>query len=113
MPRPDRSQFASRQDAEDGRAAGDAVLTAGKGLSSQWLDQPLVGREATAIAYLRRSSDRQGQSLADQRQAIRRHAGEADLRVVREYADDAVSGADSAPGTGVLSPEKRRLGHSP
>lgn len=49
----------------------------------------------TAVAYLRRSSDRQEQSLADQRTAITRYATQAGLRIVREYVDDAISGADS------------------
>lgn len=50
---------------------------------------------SAAVAYLRRSSDRQEQSLADQRAAITRYATEAGLRIVREYVDDAISGADS------------------
>jgi site-specific DNA recombinase len=49
-----------------------------------------------AVAYLRRSTDRQDQSIGDQRRAIERHAGERGFTIVREYVDDAISGADTA-----------------
>ncbi len=42
--------------------------------------------------YLRRSTDRQEQSVDDQRKALVRFAEERELSVVREYLDDAVSG---------------------
>jgi DNA invertase Pin-like site-specific DNA recombinase len=48
-----------------------------------------------AVAYLRRSTDRQEQSLGDQREAIRAFAEQADLVLVREYTDDAISGSTS------------------
>lgn len=48
-----------------------------------------------AVAYLRRSSDRQEQPLADQRAPITRYSTEAGLRIIREHVDDAISGADS------------------
>src|SRR5262245_61733279 len=48
-----------------------------------------------AVAYLRRSTDRQDQSIADQRAAIERHAREHGFTIVREYIDDAISGADT------------------
>ena len=46
-----------------------------------------------AVAYLRRSTDRQEQSLDDQRAAIETFAAEAGLALVHEYIDDAVSGS--------------------
>jgi DNA invertase Pin-like site-specific DNA recombinase len=49
-----------------------------------------------AAAYLRRSTDRQEQSIGDQRAAIERYAAEHGFAVVREYVDDAISGADTA-----------------
>jgi DNA invertase Pin-like site-specific DNA recombinase len=53
-----------------------------------------------AVAYLRRSTDRQEQSLGDQRLEISRHAEEHGYEVIREYVDDAISGtsADQRPG---------------
>jgi len=49
---------------------------------------------------LRRSTDRQEQSLGDQRLEIVRHAEEHGYEVIREYVDDAISGtsADERPG---------------
>ena len=48
-----------------------------------------------AAAYLRRSTDRQEQSIGDQRTAIERYATEHGFTIVREYVDDAISGADT------------------
>ena len=50
----------------------------------------------TCVFYLRRSTDRQEQSIDDQRAALRRHATAEDLDVVGEYVDDAISGALTA-----------------
>ncbi len=52
------------------------------------------------VAYLRRSTDRQEQSLGDQRLEVGRYAEEHGYRVIREYVDDAISGtsADERPG---------------
>ena len=47
------------------------------------------------VAYLRRSTDRQEQSLDDQRAAIVAYADGAGIALVREYVDDAVSGSTS------------------
>ena len=53
-----------------------------------------------AVAYLRRSTDKQEQSIGDQRQEVRRYADEQGYRIIREYVDDAISGtsADERPG---------------
>lgn len=53
-----------------------------------------------AAAYLRRSTDRQEQSLGDQRKEITRWAGEHGFVIVKEYIDDAISGtsAKGRPG---------------
>ena len=53
-----------------------------------------------AVAYLRRSTDKQEQSIADQRAEIARYAGEHGYRLVGEYTDDAISGtsAEQRPG---------------
>ena len=53
-----------------------------------------------AVAYLRRSTDKQEQSIDDQRAEIERYAGEHGFQIVGEYTDDAISGtsADKRPG---------------
>jgi site-specific DNA recombinase len=53
-----------------------------------------------AAAYLRRSTDRQEQSLNDQRKEITGWAERNGYRIVTEYVDDAISGtsAKSRPG---------------
>ena len=52
-----------------------------------------------AVGYLRRSTDRQEQSLADQQAALERYAGDQGFEILRFYTDDAVSGtsADNRP----------------
>lgn len=54
------------------------------------------GAPGTAAGYLRRSTDRQEQSIPEQRRAIERYAGERGLAVERWYTDDAVSGTSVA-----------------
>jgi DNA invertase Pin-like site-specific DNA recombinase len=53
-----------------------------------------------AVAYLRRSTDKQEQSLGDQRLEVGRYAEEHGYQVIREYVDDAISGtsANERPG---------------
>ncbi len=48
-----------------------------------------------AAGYLRRSTDRQEQSIADQRRAIERYAQEYGYEIVEWYVDDAVSGTSA------------------
>lgn len=51
-------------------------------------------RPATgAVGYLRRSTDRQEQSISDQKKAIEAYATLDGLQLVRFYTDDAISGA--------------------
>ena len=49
----------------------------------------------SAAAYLRRSTDRQEQSIEDQRRAILTYAVENGYKLVKEYIDDSISGASS------------------
>ena len=68
-------------------------------------DEPLP-RAPTAEGYLRRSTDRQEQSLGDQRAAIERHAAALGIRVVQYYKDDAILGTRSD-----TRPTLKRLNH--
>ncbi|MCK4774482.1 MAG: recombinase family protein [Candidatus Krumholzibacteria bacterium] len=49
-----------------------------------------------AVGYLRRSTDKQEQSITDQRREIERYASENGLQMVDWYVDDARSGTNSA-----------------
>jgi len=49
-----------------------------------------------AVGYLRRSTDRQEQSIGDQRAAVERYAAEIGVALVRFYIDDAISGTSTA-----------------
>jgi DNA invertase Pin-like site-specific DNA recombinase len=51
---------------------------------------------AIAVGYLRRSTDRQEQSIPDQRRAIEAFAATHGLRLIRFYTDDAISGTSTA-----------------
>ena len=48
-----------------------------------------------AVGYLRRSTDRQEQSIGDQRKAIERYAQERGFEVLDFYVDDAISGTSA------------------
>ena len=48
-----------------------------------------------AVGYLRRSTDRQEQSIGDQRKAIERYAQEHGYEILRWYVDDAISGTSA------------------
>ena len=62
---------------------------------------PSTGRKGplpliAAVGYLRRSTDRQEQSISDQRTAIERYAEEHGIRILRHYIDDGISGTSTA-----------------
>jgi DNA invertase Pin-like site-specific DNA recombinase len=47
------------------------------------------------VGYVRRSTDRQEQSIPDQQRAIERYCSERGLRLLRWYIDDAISGTST------------------
>ncbi len=51
--------------------------------------------QRTAVGYLRRSTDRQEQSIEDQRTAVIHYAREQRLELSRYYIDDAISGTSA------------------
>ncbi len=53
-------------------------------------------RRSRAVGYVRRSTDRQEQSIPDQKQALETYAAEHSLRLSRFYVDDAISGTSTA-----------------
>jgi DNA invertase Pin-like site-specific DNA recombinase len=52
-------------------------------------------KSTTAVGYLRRSTDRQEQSIPDQRKAVEHYAAENGLRLERLFIDDAISGTSA------------------
>jgi DNA invertase Pin-like site-specific DNA recombinase len=52
-------------------------------------------RAVVAVGYLRRSTDRQEQSIPDQQRAIEGYCAEMGLRLQRCFVDDAISGTSS------------------
>ena len=48
-----------------------------------------------AVGYLRRSTDRQEQSIGDQRKAIQSYAASNGFELLDFYIDNAISGASS------------------
>src|SRR5438552_1330131 len=48
-----------------------------------------------AVGYLRRSTNRQEQSIGDQKAAIERHARDQGYAILRFYTDDAISGTST------------------
>ena len=53
---------------------------------------PRTSAARKAVAYVRRSTDRQDQSIGDQRRAIETYAEQHGFEVVEWYQDDAISG---------------------
>jgi DNA invertase Pin-like site-specific DNA recombinase len=52
-------------------------------------------KTTVAVGYLRRSTDRQEQSIPDQRKAVEQYAAENGLRLERLFLDDAISGTSA------------------
>ena len=49
----------------------------------------------SAVGYVRRSTDKQEQSIPDQKRAIEAYAGEKRLKLLKYYIDDAISGTST------------------
>jgi DNA invertase Pin-like site-specific DNA recombinase len=47
------------------------------------------------VGYVRRSTDRQEQSIDDQKKALKLYAAENDLQFLKFYIDDAISGTSA------------------
>lgn len=60
------------------------------------------GKRPAAI-YLRRSTDKQEQSIPDQRREVTRYADEHGFRIVAEFVDDGVSGTSGETRKGFLA----------
>jgi DNA invertase Pin-like site-specific DNA recombinase len=54
-----------------------------------------IQQGSRAVGYVRRSTDRQEQSIPDQKKAIETYAAEHGFRVVKFYVDDAISGTST------------------
>ena len=52
-------------------------------------------REMVAVGYVRRSTDRQEQSIPDQKQAIESYIEDQSLTLLKFYVDDAISGTST------------------
>ena len=52
-------------------------------------------QNSRAVGYVRRSTDRQEQSIPDQKKALEAYAAEHGLRLVKFYIDDAISGTST------------------
>lgn len=78
------------------------------------VNRPRGGRVKAlgAVGYVRRSTDRQEQSIPDQKKAIERHVVEHDLRLLRFYTDDAISGMSTVgrPAFQALITDAKRRG---
>jgi DNA invertase Pin-like site-specific DNA recombinase len=51
--------------------------------------------ESVAVGYLRRSTDRQEQSIPDQKRAVEAYCAQHGFRLLRCYVDDAISGTST------------------
>ncbi|GAF80740.1 unnamed protein product, partial [marine sediment metagenome] len=52
-------------------------------------------QNSRAVGYVRRSTDRQEQSIPDQKKALEAYAAEHGLHLVKFYVDDAISGTST------------------
>ena len=52
-------------------------------------------RKYAAVGYVRRSTDRQEQSIPDQKKALQVYADQQGLRLLKFYVDDAISGTST------------------
>src|SRR5262245_14420182 len=50
------------------------------------------GSAVPAVAYFRMSSDKQEASIPEQREVVERYAKANDYKLIREYADEGISG---------------------
>ncbi len=64
---------------------------------------PGTNGKTPVATYVRRSTDRQEQSLEDQRREILRYADEQGFEIVAEFVDDGVSGTSGETRKGFLS----------
>ena len=48
-----------------------------------------------SVGYVRRSTDRQDQSIGDQKKALKQYAIEHNFRFTKYYVDDAISGTST------------------
>ncbi|MCA9280976.1 MAG: recombinase family protein [Phycisphaeraceae bacterium] len=56
----------------------------------------IAHRRSAAVGYVRRSTDRQEQSISDQQRAIERYCDEYGLTLTRWFVDDAISGTKAS-----------------
>ena len=59
------------------------------------IDPGPARRATSAVGYLRRSTDRQEQSIPDQQQAVEAYCAQHGLTLRRCYVDDAISGTSA------------------
>lgn len=52
----------------------------------------IANKTSTAVGYVRRSTDRQEQSIDDQKKILQQYAQEQGIRLHKFYVDDAISG---------------------